>query len=313
MVFACSTNLSAQQLGNPGKYSGKVAKVGEDWIEITTAAEATLRIVVSQAQLDGAMGAAARDPATRKTLRLSVEGTAAPGALAKGQYVAFSAQLSPKWQSQADVTELTIVTPDDVKRPGRTLTDAAPDGAAASRGGNYLIVGQVQSFRGGQLAVVVPDERGKQQTIKVKLADDAEVKLAVADLSLAQPGSAVQAEGYALMQRGQPVPNVMLGEVVQIRLAEAIGGRKTAAAKPARAERARAETAAADKELRARRDSPPADQNADDASPQRNEGSGESLVQPGDPPPAELILKDEKFTVDGPVSPQKKAQDNAGE
>ena len=162
------------------------------------------------------------------------------------------------------------------------------------------------------MMVNVPTEKRNQQ-LTVKVSPAAKIDVRFGDVSVAQPGDHVSAEGYVLAINGTPLPGNLLADKLEITLS-----------KPMMSKPAQRELATADKPKRtAVRPTPreePAERNQDinvaadvplrDPSmpdkPEKLEkpvrgkskpAEAEDLSEPEDPEPAELVIKD-TFVVD---------------
>ncbi|MCH8923578.1 MAG: hypothetical protein IIA67_10580, partial [Planctomycetes bacterium] len=87
--------------------------------------------------------------------KVTVEGTAVIEALRRGTYVRFTADVDKRGNIQGELAELEIFTPSESAKPGLYSND----GGEAREGrkpavSNYLIAGQVSSFRRGRLTLV---------------------------------------------------------------------------------------------------------------------------------------------------------------
>jgi hypothetical protein len=177
---------------------------------------------------------------------------------------------------------------------------------AANRTSTYLVSGQVQSFRDGQLIVKAPNERGKMLQIKVHLSENAIVKVHSSDFTLARPGDMIDVEGLTQDPAGQ-VGTIVAEKVtitgtkpfVNAKRAKLLAAAKLAAQKQ---ERKPKPTKNAVVEEESEPDEP-AMASADVAAPGTAPAASPpakavSLRQAGDPPAEGLILVD-GFSVDG--------------
>lgn len=204
------------------KVSGTVVGVGAGWVTIQMP-KGPMQIIVSDQKL-----AELKEPFRQPTdpperTQVVVNGSADPSYVAKDHFVSFSAELK-NGKSVAEVQELTLFTPSETQPLGVTGTAGPVDGesgaAASLPEGNCLISGQVASFGKGQMIVTVPLAKGRRSKVTVKVSATAKVGVRTADLSMAQPGDTVSAQGYIASRKGQPPQNQMLAASVEVALAK---------------------------------------------------------------------------------------------
>ena len=119
-----------------------------------------------------------------------------------GMYVRFDADLDGRKKAHEMLKEISVI--------GRTRDtifgflegpeiEPAPEDDDKGRGGMkmYTVAGQVLDAKRGTLNIAVPGDRN-MENIRVRVAGDALVKLAVPDLSLAKAGDKVEAKGFAI-------------------------------------------------------------------------------------------------------------------
>ncbi len=259
------------------------------------------------------------EAAKDRVLSATVNGDAEPSYLAKDQCVSFTAEITGGTTGTGEVDEVTIFTPNSSHplemmdtKPDMDDSDSAKK--PTNRTSTYMIAGQVQSFRDGQLIVKVPNERGRTLQIKVRLADNAVVKVHATDLSLARPGDLIDVDGFT----GDPAGQVgsLVAERVAITATKPFMNAKRA--KALAAAKAAAQLAAEQKQRKPRGGKNTADNemDADDAvaaemaepaapdepvanpaAPGKPATKAVSLRQPGDPP-AEGIIFVDAFSVD---------------
>jgi len=171
----------------PEKASGKILDVGPEGVRIAGSLGNPVMIVISKERLTALKA--------DKVLSVTINGDAETNYLGKDQFVSFSAELNGTNTSTGEVDEVTIFTPDDSHRlemmdtkPEMDDSETGAKRPASNRTSTYMISGQVQSFRDGQLMVKAPNERGRTLQIKVRLSENAVVKVHAGDFSMARPG-----------------------------------------------------------------------------------------------------------------------------
>jgi hypothetical protein len=306
-IGATTVSVGAVQAqSRPEKSSGTVIAVGPDGIRMSGPLKTVIMVVISKdrlTQLDKA-----------KILGVTVNGEAESSYLGKDQCASFTAELSGGITGTGEVDDVTIFNADDSHplemmdtKPEMDDSETGAKRPAANRTSTYMVSGQVQSFRDGQLIVKAPNERGKMLQIKVRLSDNAVVKVHSSDFTLARPGDMIDVEGLTQDPAGQ-VGTIVAEKVtitgtkpfVNAKRAKAIAAAKLAAQKQERKPRP-AKNAVVEEEAEA--DEPAAMASADsaapgEAAPAKAPAKAVSLRQAGDPPAEGLILVD-GFTVDG--------------
>ena len=282
------------------KASGKIVDVGPDGVRIAGSLGTLVTIVISKERLTATKA--------EKTLTVTVNGEAEPNYLGKDQFVTFSAELNSSNTSTSEVDDVTIFTPDSTHplemvdtKPEMDDSESGAKRPASNRTSSYLISGQVQSFRDGQLLVKAPNERGRTLQIKVRLAENAVVKVHAGDFSMARPGDMIDAEGWTHDPAG-PVGTLVAEKVtingvkpfVNVKRARAIAAAKLAAEKQVRKPRP-SKNAVVENEPEA---DEPVMTASNDATNAPAAAKPNSLRQAGDPPAEGIILVD-GFSVDG--------------
>jgi hypothetical protein len=146
-------------------------------------------------------------------------------ALKPGKFVRFSVNVIDEKRAVGEVTEITVITPSEDGVFGM-LPDNLGDPAAAGEGEELqgiptICVGRIVLVRGTNMTVQFPEKK----SLKVRILKTATVKLRTSDLSFAQPGDPIFAEGFALPN------NQMFG--TNIKVTRAADEKKVAANRPA--------------------------------------------------------------------------------
>lgn len=158
--------------------------------------------------------------------RSLVTGEVEPSFLSPGTFVRFPAEVTKRGRITGEVREMTVFSPLDGYSAG-VFADGAADPKAASA--RYLISGQIESVKNGQMIV-----RAGEQSFKFKLAEDAELKIEVSDLSIVRPDDEISITGS-----GERKDQIQAREIA-IKLAKPLAGaeknprKSSAAKKPAR-------------------------------------------------------------------------------
>ncbi len=289
------------------KASGKVVAVLSDGIRMSGALNTFVSVVISKDRL----AQFNKD----KILSVTISGDAEASYLAKDQYVSFTAELTGGYTSTGEVDEVTIFTADDSHplelmdtKPELDDSESGAKRPATNRTSTYLVSGQVQSYRDGQLIVKAPNDRGRQLQVKVRLSENAVVKVHAADFSMARPGDMIEVDGLTQDPAGQL--GTLVAEKVTITGVKPFMNAKRAKALAAAKLAAQV---AAQKQERKPRSSKNAvvesEPEADEAAPVAGADAMEpaagaeptakpvSLRQAGDPPAEGIILVD-GFSVD---------------
>ncbi|HVX62596.1 MAG TPA: hypothetical protein VHC19_18400 [Pirellulales bacterium] len=157
-----------------------------------------------------------------ETKEITVTGTAEPGFLAPGLVVRFMAKMSNKGVVEEKIKKLQVVEPSETYQiglqadlaPGESLKDAEKNGPV-----NYVIIGQIRSYKNKQLQIAVP---GK--AVKAEVADDCEIELDLSNYLLASKGDEVSVKGKAFKapQVGGNAPSqaFVIAEKLQVTLAK---------------------------------------------------------------------------------------------
>ena len=191
--------------------------------------------------------------------KVTVEGEAVVGALRPGVYVRFTADVDQRGNVQGDLTELVIFSPSESAKPGMYSNDGAGDTGEGDKAdvSNYLVLGQVASYRKGKLTLAIPGSKG----VRGSVSEDVKVTVRGEDYRMARPGDKIFAKGFHLPdQKG-----TLMAHEITITLSGVLG--ETAKSKK---ERDRLAKRDADKKPAQPRpgfddkSGPPADKDADD-------------------------------------------------
>ena len=154
---------------------------------------------------------------------IEVTGTAQPGFLRSGMYVRYSAGFNAKGKSSDKIDLVTIFTPNKIRKVG-----VFREGFVEKEGGNkagaitqFLVCGQLASFKNGKMTVVV---NGKK--VQVDVAKDVKIMVDVSDPSLVKKGDKIEVRGYYFKK------GAVFGESVKIELSKPLGGAKKKSKKP---------------------------------------------------------------------------------
>ena len=128
--------------------------------------------------------------------KVTVEGTAVIEALRPGVYVRFTADVDKRGNVQGEVTELEVFSPSESSKPGMYRNDGAINIGGDAKPGvsNYLIAGQIASYRRGKLTLAIPGSKGVRGTV----SKDAKLKVRGEDYRMARPGDKISAKGFYL-------------------------------------------------------------------------------------------------------------------
>jgi hypothetical protein len=183
--------------------------------------------------------------------KVLVEGTAEPDFLRPGLSVKLSGTIDKKGTLDGEIAALEIFSPHGKGDIGLFLS--GEDKPARNPGpGTYDIRGKVASFKEGLLTVTAGGKR-----ITGKLADAAEIKVNLDQLSFAQQGDAIRVKLWFAEGAGpnpqQQRPGDAVAEEITITLAKPLTGTKKPAPRTTRASRPAA-TAPAEEKTPAARD-----------------------------------------------------------
>ncbi|HEY1601396.1 MAG TPA: hypothetical protein VGG64_17475 [Pirellulales bacterium] len=170
--------------------------------------------------------------------RVVCNGTAERDYLKPGVMVRFEGDFDRKMQTKTPIEELYVVTPSETAQPGiHSDEPGEEDQPRAKQKGaieTLVVVGTIKLFKDNQLQVVAD---GK--SIKVELAEDAEIKVEVDDYTLAVAGDEITVRGRtAQPPQGQQAGHVY-GEEVTITLSEPLEASAKAPAKKKKASKAK--------------------------------------------------------------------------
>lgn len=135
--------------------------------------------------------------------KLTIRGTAEPGALRAGMLVRFNAVLDEKGMGEKPIEKLTIFTP----YPNASI-------GVFKEKDSMFVAGQVKLIKNGKLTVTA-----KQHQIGVELADNIQIDLDLSNLSLAQPqaGDEIKLTGKEVQQ------GKIVADSVEIKLSSPLG------------------------------------------------------------------------------------------
>ena len=153
---------------------------------------------------------------------VEVTGRAQPDFLRSGMYVRYSAGFNAKGKSSDKIDLVTIFTPNKIRKVGVFREGfAEEEGNKAGAITQYLVCGQLASFKNGKMTVVV---NGKN--VRVDVAKDVKIMVDVSDPSLVKKGDKIEVRGYYFKK------GAVFGESVKIELSEPLGGAKKKSKKP---------------------------------------------------------------------------------
>jgi hypothetical protein len=156
------------------------------------------------AELDGTRVTLAFEPKGKP--KIEVTGTAMPDSLAPGMYVKFKGDFDKKGEGKGAVKELEIFTPNEKEPLAATPASGAVDVSASKKGPastfptTYDIAGRISGTKNGAIIVSCPG-----LTVHAVVAEDATIKVNVADLRFASAGDKVEVHGWAGNMKGRPV------------------------------------------------------------------------------------------------------------
>lgn len=165
-----------------------------------------------------------------KKTKLQVLGTAEPSFLTPGLFVRFNAEVTKRGKVVDAIDELTIFTPGNGITTG-IFEDGVVDPKATS--GRYFLAGRISSAKNDLLTV----DTGAQ-SFKIKLADDAKVKIDVPDYSIARPEDEITITGTGLAK------TQIVAKGIEIHLANPLKGAEKKGKKTAKAPSPRGNTTA---------------------------------------------------------------------
>jgi hypothetical protein len=149
-------------------------------------------------------------------IKVTVEGTAEPDFIQPGLAVQFAADLNAQGRIQTPLEEITICTINDTNVPTFGLDDPTKVSNKGPGAVNkYMVRGTVRLNRNGELTVQAP---GK--SVRGPLSPTAKVKVAVTDLTWAQPGDEVVVDGSEIE------PGKIVAWTVKVTMAKPIEGEK---------------------------------------------------------------------------------------
>ena len=154
---------------------------------------------------------------------VQVTGTAEPNFLRSGMYVRFSAGFDAKGKSSDVIDLLTIFSPNESRKVGIFREGFVEGEKEADATTQYLVAGQLASFKKGKMIVVVGGRR-----VQIAVAEDIKIKINVSDASLARKGDKIEVRGY-YFQKG-----AVFGEIVAIELSKPLVGATKKSKKPKR-------------------------------------------------------------------------------
>jgi hypothetical protein len=197
------TAIAAQAQVQTAVVDGKIQALSQNMIQVVTDKNQVYAVAV--------------EPSKTK---LTIRGTAEPGALRAGMLVRFNAVLDEKGMGEKPVEKLTIFTP----YPNASI-------GVFKEKDSMFVAGQVKSVREGKLTVAA-----KQHQIGVELADNVQIDLELSNLTLAKPQA-----GDEIKLTGKEVqPKKIVADSVEITLAAplAASGGKQSPRTPRRAGKA---------------------------------------------------------------------------
>jgi hypothetical protein len=154
--------------------------------------------------------------------KVQCTGTAEPDFLRSGLYVRFSGEFDNRGTGKGDLSELEIVTPSEIVRPGVVRDepgglDEKPKKKVKNEGGKFLVVGQIRSIKNGQLLVAAPTV---PTGLKVNVAAGAKINVDVNDVTLAQQGDEIEVKGNLVQPAQNGQPGQVVASEVTIKLAK---------------------------------------------------------------------------------------------
>ena len=196
---------------------------------------------------------------------ITLTGTAEPSWLRPGMPVRLTARLNKRRQAVEPITEISVITPREGYRMGIFPEEGLGAGGfgfeedgekrPAAAGITCLVNGRLTGFKNGEIAVAAGGA-----PVRGKLAEEATIKVDVADISFARPGDKVHVEGF-YFQKGQAIVTL-----VEIEAAEPFTGpepkKKPAPRRPLRQE------------------PKPLDNPDEDGEPEEGDEDGDGQVEP---------------------------------
>jgi len=145
--------------------------------------------------------------------KVTVQGTALPLGIKPGMFVRFAGELDTQGQCVGEIDKLEIFTPEgDFAAsefvPGKATTFAAP----------------VSGLREGRLTVLT--KQGKLRRATFRLAEKPEIRVNVADYSLAGDGDEATVKGRIYQNDEPPYMKQLFASEVEIKLAHPLGEKR---------------------------------------------------------------------------------------
>lgn len=186
---------------------GKIVSMSGDIVRWTDASQAEMYVQLN------------------RDTKIQVLGEAEPSFLTPGLFVRFKAEISRRGQIVDDISELTIFTPADNSSVG--VREEAP-GAPKATTVPILVAGQITENKNGQYTIVAGENE-----FRFRLADEPEIKLDVADLSIVRPDDDISITG------GGEAKDQIIAKGIKIELAAPLAGavkkgKRPTAKRPAR-------------------------------------------------------------------------------
>jgi hypothetical protein len=156
------------------------------------------------AELDGNRVTLAFEPKGKP--KIEVTGTATADFLAPGMFVKFKGDFKKNGDGTGEVKDLEIFTPSDKEPLAATPAGGAVDVSTSKKGGpsnfptTYDIAGHITGAKNGTITVSCPG-----LTVHAVVAQDATIKVNVADLRFARSGDKVEVHGWAGNMKGRAV------------------------------------------------------------------------------------------------------------
>jgi hypothetical protein len=183
------------------------------------------------AELDGTRVSLAFEPKGKP--KIEVTGTATPESLAPGMFVKFKGDFDKKGEGKGEVKELEIFTPSEKEPLAATPAGGAVDVSTSKKGSpsnfqqaTYEIAGHITGAKNGTITVSCPG-----LTVHALVAQDATIKVNVADLRFARPGDKVEVHGWSGNMKGRPVA---YATEVKVQMANPLAGPMKKATHPAK-------------------------------------------------------------------------------
>ncbi len=156
------------------------------------------------AVLDGTPVSLAFEPKGKP--KIEVTGTAMADSLAPGMFVKFKGDFDNKGEGKGEVKELEIFTPGEKEPLAATPSGGAVDVSASKKGPTstfpttYEIAGRITGTKNRTITVTCPG-----LTVHAEVAEDAKIKVNVADLRFASAGDKVEVHGWTGNMKGRQV------------------------------------------------------------------------------------------------------------